>query len=130
MRYNVTVVLVLYCHFFKFFFSNRDALNLLKKAPVPEAAPTMEIPAAPLPVPTPAAAPPPPGSRPNIPPLSVPGKPGTPVSISPVITLFCTSCFYHSICCCTKAQIVKTSTIKPLAHAFVVQAVAVIVLYF
>lgn len=65
------------------FFVNRDALNLLKTSPVPKAAPAVEAPAAPLPVPTPAAAPAPPGSRPNIPPLSVPGKPGAPVSISP-----------------------------------------------
>ncbi|XP_027128666.1 pyruvate dehydrogenase protein X component, mitochondrial [Larimichthys crocea] len=39
---------------------------------------SMAAPAAPSPVPTPVTAPPPPGSRPNIPPLSVPGKPGAP----------------------------------------------------
>ncbi|XP_010790667.1 pyruvate dehydrogenase protein X component, mitochondrial, partial [Notothenia coriiceps] len=53
----------------------RDALNLLKISPAAKAAPA---PAAPSPAHTPAAAPPPPGSRPNIPPLSVPGKPGAP----------------------------------------------------
>lgn len=62
------------------FTSNRDALNLLKMSPVPKASPVMAAPAAQSPVPTPAASPPPPGSRPNIPPLSVPGKPGAPVS--------------------------------------------------
>lgn len=65
--------------------TKEDALNLLKGSPVPKAAPAMaapDAPAAPSPVATPAAAPapapPPPGSRPNIPPLSVPGKPGAP----------------------------------------------------
>uniref|UniRef100_A0A668AWN1 Dihydrolipoamide acetyltransferase component of pyruvate dehydrogenase complex n=1 Tax=Myripristis murdjan TaxID=586833 RepID=A0A668AWN1_9TELE len=42
--------------------TKEDALNLLKTSPTP----------------TPAAVPPPPGGRPNIPPLSVPGKPGAP----------------------------------------------------
>ncbi|XP_042352848.1 pyruvate dehydrogenase protein X component, mitochondrial [Plectropomus leopardus] len=58
--------------------TKEDALNLLKMSPAPKAAPAMAAPAAPSPVPTPLAAPPPPGSRPNIPPLSVPGKPGAP----------------------------------------------------
>ncbi|KAM4733734.1 pyruvate dehydrogenase protein X component, mitochondrial [Anableps anableps] len=62
--------------------TKEDALNLLKKYPAPEIAPgtmttTAAIPA-PSPVSTSAAPPPPPGSRPNIPPVSVPGKPGTP----------------------------------------------------
>ncbi|KAM9352624.1 pyruvate dehydrogenase protein X component, mitochondrial [Symphorus nematophorus] len=56
--------------------TKEDALNLLKTSPAPKATPAMA--AAPSPVPTPASAPPPPGSRPNIPPLSVPGKPGAP----------------------------------------------------
>ncbi|KAI4825685.1 hypothetical protein KUCAC02_021357 [Chaenocephalus aceratus] len=55
--------------------TKEDVLNLLKISPAAKAAPA---PAAPSPAPTPAAAPPPPGSRPNIPPLSVPGKPGAP----------------------------------------------------
>ncbi|XP_059191803.1 pyruvate dehydrogenase protein X component, mitochondrial [Centropristis striata] len=58
--------------------TKEDALNLLKMSPAPKAAPAMAAPPAPSPVPTPAAAPPPPGSRPNIPPLSIPGKPGAP----------------------------------------------------
>ncbi|KAM3869750.1 pyruvate dehydrogenase protein X component, mitochondrial [Diretmus argenteus] len=58
--------------------TKEDVLNLLKKSPAPKPAPAMAAPAAPSPVPTPAAVPPPPGSRPNIPPLSVPGKPGAP----------------------------------------------------
>ncbi|XP_049430513.1 pyruvate dehydrogenase protein X component, mitochondrial [Epinephelus fuscoguttatus] len=58
--------------------TKEDALNLLKKSPAPKATPAMAAPPAPSPVPTPAAIPPPPGSRPNIPPLSVPGKPGAP----------------------------------------------------
>uniref|UniRef100_A0A8D3C792 Dihydrolipoamide acetyltransferase component of pyruvate dehydrogenase complex n=1 Tax=Scophthalmus maximus TaxID=52904 RepID=A0A8D3C792_SCOMX len=58
--------------------TKEDALNLLKTSPAPKATPAMAAPAAPSPVPTPAATPPPPGSRPNIPPLSVPGKPGAP----------------------------------------------------
>ncbi|XP_039989842.1 pyruvate dehydrogenase protein X component, mitochondrial [Xiphias gladius] len=56
--------------------TKEDALNLLKTSPAPKATPAMAAPAAPSPAPTPAATPPPPGSRPNIPPLSVPGKPG------------------------------------------------------
>ncbi|KAK5902500.1 hypothetical protein CesoFtcFv8_007744 [Champsocephalus esox] len=55
--------------------TKEDVLNLLKISPAAKAAPA---PAAPSPAPTPAAAHPPPGSRPNIPPLSVPGKPGAP----------------------------------------------------
>ncbi|TKS73261.1 Dihydrolipoamide dehydrogenase-binding protein of pyruvate dehydrogenase complex [Collichthys lucidus] len=58
--------------------TKEDALNLLKMSPAPKATPAMAAPAAPSPVPTPVTAPPPPGSRPNIPPLSVPGKPGAP----------------------------------------------------
>ncbi|XP_071359301.1 pyruvate dehydrogenase protein X component, mitochondrial [Trachinotus anak] len=58
--------------------TKEDALNLLKTSPALKAAPAMAAPPAPSPVATPAAPPPPPGSRPNIPPLSVPGKPGAP----------------------------------------------------
>uniref|UniRef100_A0A671XZ32 Dihydrolipoamide acetyltransferase component of pyruvate dehydrogenase complex n=1 Tax=Sparus aurata TaxID=8175 RepID=A0A671XZ32_SPAAU len=62
--------------------TKEDALNLLKTSPAPKAAPAMAAPAPPSPVPTPTTtpttAPPPPGSRPNVPPLSVPGKPGAP----------------------------------------------------
>ncbi|XP_068460028.1 pyruvate dehydrogenase protein X component, mitochondrial [Clinocottus analis] len=58
--------------------TKEDALNLLKTHPVPKATPAMAAPTAPSSAPTPAAARPPPGSRPNIPPLSVPGKPGAP----------------------------------------------------
>lgn len=58
--------------------TKEDALNLLKMSPAPKEKPATVAPAAPSPVPTPAATPPPPGSRPNIPPLSVPGKPGAP----------------------------------------------------
>uniref|UniRef100_A0A8C5E5G0 Dihydrolipoamide acetyltransferase component of pyruvate dehydrogenase complex n=1 Tax=Gouania willdenowi TaxID=441366 RepID=A0A8C5E5G0_GOUWI len=59
--------------------TKEDALNLLKATPAPKAAPTTTItPADPLPVPTAAPTPPPPGVRPNIPPLSIPGKPGAP----------------------------------------------------
>ncbi|CAG5958233.1 unnamed protein product [Menidia menidia] len=62
--------------------TKEDALNLLKISPAMKATPAMVTPTAPSPAPTPAtapsAAPPPPGSRPNIPPLSVPGKPGAP----------------------------------------------------
>ncbi|KAM9853869.1 pyruvate dehydrogenase protein X component, mitochondrial [Aulostomus maculatus] len=66
--------------------TKEDVLNLLKMTPVPKATPVIAA-AAPLspattsaaaPTTTPAATPPPPGSRPNIPPLSVPGKPGAP----------------------------------------------------
>uniref|UniRef100_A0A8C3B241 Dihydrolipoamide acetyltransferase component of pyruvate dehydrogenase complex n=1 Tax=Cyclopterus lumpus TaxID=8103 RepID=A0A8C3B241_CYCLU len=55
--------------------TKEDALILLKTSPVPKATPAM---AAPSSAPTPAATPLPPGSRPNIPPLSIPGKPGAP----------------------------------------------------
>ncbi|KAM7414295.1 hypothetical protein PAMA_019216 [Pampus argenteus] len=58
--------------------TKEDALNLLKISPVPKTTPVIAAPATPSPVPTPTAMPPPPGSRPNIPPLSVPGKPGAP----------------------------------------------------
>ncbi|CAK6960015.1 pyruvate dehydrogenase protein X component%2C mitochondrial [Scomber scombrus] len=54
--------------------TKEDALNLLKKSPAPKETPVIAAPAAPSPV----TVPPPPGSRPNIPPLSVPGKPGAP----------------------------------------------------
>ncbi|KAM3608681.1 uncharacterized protein V6R79_002996 [Siganus canaliculatus] len=67
--------------------TKEDALNLLKASPAPQATPatvTSAAPATPSPVPTPAAAPPPPGSRPNIPPLSVPGKPGAPGTFTEV----------------------------------------------
>ncbi|XP_072241640.1 pyruvate dehydrogenase protein X component, mitochondrial [Leuresthes tenuis] len=68
--------------------TKEDALNLLKISPARKAAPAMVTPTAPSPVPspapTPAARPPPPGSRPNIPPLSVPGKPGTPGTFTEV----------------------------------------------
>ncbi|KAG8012526.1 Pyruvate dehydrogenase protein X component [Nibea albiflora] len=62
--------------------TKEDALNLLKMSPAPKATAAMAAPAAPTPVPTPLTAPPPPGSRPNIPPLSVPGKPGAPRSLA------------------------------------------------
>uniref|UniRef100_A0A668AML0 Dihydrolipoamide acetyltransferase component of pyruvate dehydrogenase complex n=1 Tax=Myripristis murdjan TaxID=586833 RepID=A0A668AML0_9TELE len=58
--------------------TKEDALNLLKTSPAPKSTPAMTAAAAPSPTPTPAAVPPPPGGRPNIPPLSVPGKPGAP----------------------------------------------------
>ncbi|XP_038562094.1 pyruvate dehydrogenase protein X component, mitochondrial isoform X1 [Micropterus salmoides] len=58
--------------------TKEDALSLLKMSPTPKATPAMAAPDAPRPLPTLAAAPPPTGSRPNIPPLSVPGKPGAP----------------------------------------------------
>ncbi|XP_075998605.1 pyruvate dehydrogenase protein X component, mitochondrial [Genypterus blacodes] len=61
--------------------TKEDAMNLLKASTAPKEAPAVSAPPAPAdpaPVPTPAAAPPPPGSRPNIPPLSIPGKPGAP----------------------------------------------------
>ncbi|XP_042268426.1 pyruvate dehydrogenase protein X component, mitochondrial [Thunnus thynnus] len=54
--------------------TKEDALNLLKKSPAPKETPVVAAPATPSPVPVP----PSPGSRPNIPPLSVPGKPGAP----------------------------------------------------
>lgn len=60
-----------------YFYYNRDALNLLKMSPAAKAIPVM---AAPSPVLTPAASHPPLSSRPNLPPLSVPGKPGASVS--------------------------------------------------
>ncbi|XP_034541732.1 pyruvate dehydrogenase protein X component, mitochondrial [Notolabrus celidotus] len=58
--------------------TKEDALNLLKKYPATKTTAATAAPPPPSPVPTPAAPPPPPGSRPNIPPLSVPGKPGAP----------------------------------------------------
>ncbi|KAG7522063.1 pyruvate dehydrogenase protein X component, mitochondrial [Solea senegalensis] len=58
--------------------TKEDALNLLKMSPAPKATPAVAAPSAPSPSPSLAATPPPPGSRPNIPPLSVPGKPGAP----------------------------------------------------
>ena len=63
----------------------RDALNLLKGTPSPGAALPVATPTAPAAppayTPAPAAPPPAPGLRPNIPPLSIPGKPGAPVSL-------------------------------------------------
>lgn len=71
-----------FCCFLCFF--SRDALNLLKASPPPKATPVVATATVPTPVQspthTPTGPPPPPGSRPNIPPLSVPGKPGAPVS--------------------------------------------------
>ncbi|XP_008274078.1 pyruvate dehydrogenase protein X component, mitochondrial [Stegastes partitus] len=65
--------------------TKEDALNLLKTSPAPKATPAAVAPAAPSPVPAPAATPPPPpGSRPNIPPLSIPGKPGAPGTFTEV----------------------------------------------
>ncbi|XP_014872905.1 pyruvate dehydrogenase protein X component, mitochondrial [Poecilia latipinna] len=64
--------------------TKEDALNLLKKSPTPRTAPGTMTTAAPSPAPTPAAPPPPPGSRPNIPPVSVPGKPGAPGSFTEI----------------------------------------------
>ncbi|XP_007545544.1 pyruvate dehydrogenase protein X component, mitochondrial [Poecilia formosa] len=64
--------------------TKEDALNLLKKSPTPRTAPGTMMTAAPSPAPTPAAPPPPPGSRPNIPPVSVPGKPGAPGSFTEI----------------------------------------------
>lgn len=58
--------------------TKEDALNLLKTSPAPKVTPAVAAPPAPSPAPTLAAPPPPPGARPNIPPLSVPGKPGAP----------------------------------------------------
>uniref|UniRef100_A0A673BUF6 Dihydrolipoamide acetyltransferase component of pyruvate dehydrogenase complex n=1 Tax=Sphaeramia orbicularis TaxID=375764 RepID=A0A673BUF6_9TELE len=58
--------------------TKEDALNLLKTSPAPKVTPAVAATPAPSPAPTPAAPPPPPGTRPNIPPLSVPGKPGAP----------------------------------------------------
>ncbi|XP_041650614.1 pyruvate dehydrogenase protein X component, mitochondrial [Cheilinus undulatus] len=58
--------------------TKEDALNLLKTSPAAKPAPATAAPPPPSPAPTPAAPPPPPGSRPNIPPLSIPGKPGAP----------------------------------------------------
>uniref|UniRef100_A0A674NM64 Dihydrolipoamide acetyltransferase component of pyruvate dehydrogenase complex n=2 Tax=Takifugu rubripes TaxID=31033 RepID=A0A674NM64_TAKRU len=55
--------------------TKEDALNLLKTSPVPKTTPA---PPPPSPLQPKAAAPPAPGSRPNIPPLSTPGKPGAP----------------------------------------------------
>ncbi|XP_060892558.1 pyruvate dehydrogenase protein X component, mitochondrial [Labrus mixtus] len=60
--------------------TKEDALNLLKTSPAAKTTITTAeaAPPPPSPVPASAAPPPPPGSRPNIPPLSVPGKPGAP----------------------------------------------------
>ncbi|XP_051916056.1 pyruvate dehydrogenase protein X component, mitochondrial [Hippocampus zosterae] len=57
--------------------TKEDALNVLKLTPKPKTTPII-APPSPGPAPVTAAIPPPPGSRPNIPPLSVPGNPGTP----------------------------------------------------
>ncbi|XP_027855183.1 pyruvate dehydrogenase protein X component, mitochondrial [Xiphophorus couchianus] len=64
--------------------TKEDALNLLKKSPTPRTAPGTITTAAPSPAPTPKVPPPPPGSRPNIPPVSVPGKPGAPGSFTEI----------------------------------------------
>uniref|UniRef100_A0A7N6AVQ7 Dihydrolipoamide acetyltransferase component of pyruvate dehydrogenase complex n=1 Tax=Anabas testudineus TaxID=64144 RepID=A0A7N6AVQ7_ANATE len=62
--------------------TKEDALKILKMSPASKTSPaSLTAPSpvpSPSPVPTPAATPPPLGSRPNIPPLSVPGKPGAP----------------------------------------------------
>uniref|UniRef100_A0A3B5N1K5 Pyruvate dehydrogenase complex component X n=1 Tax=Xiphophorus couchianus TaxID=32473 RepID=A0A3B5N1K5_9TELE len=70
--------------YFHCFLFPRDALNLLKKSPTPRTAPGTITTAAPSPAPTPKVPPPPPGSRPNIPPVSVPGKPGAPGSFTEI----------------------------------------------
>ncbi|XP_077425302.1 pyruvate dehydrogenase protein X component, mitochondrial [Vanacampus margaritifer] len=57
--------------------TKEDALNLLKMSPEPKTTP-MAAPPSSGPAPIPAAIPPQSSSRPNIPPLSVPGKPGAP----------------------------------------------------
>ncbi|XP_005802327.1 pyruvate dehydrogenase protein X component, mitochondrial [Xiphophorus maculatus] len=64
--------------------TKEDALNLLKKSPTPRTAPGTITTAAPSPAPTLKVPPPPPGSRPNIPPVSVPGKPGAPGSFTEI----------------------------------------------
>ncbi|KAF3688994.1 Pyruvate dehydrogenase protein X component [Channa argus] len=66
--------------------TKEDALNLLKTAPAPKASQAMDAPTAPSPVPTPTVTPPPPGVRPNIPPLSIPGKPGAPGTFTEIPT--------------------------------------------
>ncbi|XP_061825949.1 pyruvate dehydrogenase protein X component, mitochondrial [Nerophis lumbriciformis] len=58
--------------------TKEDALNLMKMSPEPKKMPILTVPPVPSPAQMPAAVPPPPSSRPNIPPLSVPGKPGAP----------------------------------------------------
>ncbi|KAL6106994.1 pdhx [Pungitius sinensis] len=58
--------------------TKEDALNLLKTSPVTKPTRATVAPAPPRPVPPLASTPPPSGSRPNVPPLSVPGKPGAP----------------------------------------------------
>ncbi|XP_077372072.1 pyruvate dehydrogenase protein X component, mitochondrial [Festucalex cinctus] len=57
--------------------TKEDALNVLKMSGEPKTTP-MAAPPSPGPAPVPASIPPQPGSRPNIPPLSIPGKPGAP----------------------------------------------------
>uniref|UniRef100_A0A669CF73 Dihydrolipoamide acetyltransferase component of pyruvate dehydrogenase complex n=1 Tax=Oreochromis niloticus TaxID=8128 RepID=A0A669CF73_ORENI len=64
--------------------TKEDALNLLKASPAPKAVPSVVASTPPSPISAPAASPPPPGSRPNIPPLSVPGKPGAPGTFTEV----------------------------------------------
>ncbi|XP_004069779.1 pyruvate dehydrogenase protein X component, mitochondrial [Oryzias latipes] len=68
--------------------TKEDALNLLKASPPPKATPVVATATVPTPVQrpthTPTGPPPPPGSRPNIPPLSVPGKPGAPGTFTEV----------------------------------------------
>ncbi|XP_043980662.1 pyruvate dehydrogenase protein X component, mitochondrial [Gambusia affinis] len=64
--------------------TKEDALNLLKKSSSPKTAPVTITTAAPRPAPIPGVPPPPPGNRPNIPPVSVPGKPGAPGSFTEI----------------------------------------------
>ncbi|KAF6735629.1 Pyruvate dehydrogenase protein X component, mitochondrial [Oryzias melastigma] len=68
--------------------TKEDALNLLKGSPPTKATPAVATPTVPPPVQSPARTPtgppPPPGSRPNVPPLSVPGKPGAPGTFTEV----------------------------------------------
>ncbi|XP_030588001.1 pyruvate dehydrogenase protein X component, mitochondrial [Archocentrus centrarchus] len=64
--------------------TKEDALNLLKTSPAPKAMPSVVASSQPSPISAPAASPPPPGSRPNIPPVSVPGKPGAPGTFTEV----------------------------------------------
>nr|XP_057931292.1 pyruvate dehydrogenase protein X component, mitochondrial [Doryrhamphus excisus] len=58
--------------------TKEDALNLMKMSPGTKTTPIQPAPPVPSPAATSVAGPPPPSGRPNIPPLSVPGKPGAP----------------------------------------------------
>ncbi|RVE72003.1 hypothetical protein OJAV_G00057770 [Oryzias javanicus] len=68
--------------------TKEDALNLLKGSPPTKPTPAVATPTVPPPVQspthTPTGPPPPPGSRPNVPSLSVPGKPGAPGTFTEV----------------------------------------------